>query len=176
MKKILVFGGSTSSSSINRSLALYAASLLKESSFEDIDFSKLEVPIFSVDREKDGFPEVLVQLSDQFKSYDGFIISLAEHNGSYAAAYKNIIDWLSRINRSVFNDKPVLLMATSPGGRGGASVLAAAQAFYPHLGARIIDTFSLPKFHDHVSDGTLSSESLMQELQNKVTALENSLS
>lgn len=175
MKKVLVFGGSTSSTSINKQLAAYAATLLQSTPFELIDFKDLEAPLYSVDAEQHGFPEQLVNFSKQLKSYDGFIVSLAEHNGSYAASYKNTIDWLSRIERSVFNSKPMLLMATSPGARGGASVLAAAEAYYPHLGAQITGTFSLGSFYDYFKDGSVS-EAFNKDLQKQVSAFELALS
>jgi len=46
----------------------------------------------------------------------------------------------------------MLLMATSPGGRGGASVLGAASTGFPFMGGNIIETFSLPSFHNNFSD------------------------
>ena len=43
----------------------------------------------------------------------------------------------------------MLLMATSPGGRGGATVLEAGKATFPRMGADLKATFSLPSFYDH---------------------------
>jgi len=168
MKKILAFGGSTSSTSMNKQLATYASSLVKGVEAEVIDFNNYAAPIYSTDEEGRGFPENLVALSEYMKSFDGYIVSLAEHNGSYAAAFKSILDWLSRINRSVFNDKPVLLMSASPGGRGGASVLANAGAYFPHAGASQVITFSFPKFFDNFSDGKIINEELNEALLQKV--------
>ena len=88
-------------------------------------------------------------------NYDGFVVSLAEHNGSYAAVFKNIFDWTSRIDRKVFKDKPLLLMASSPGGRGGASVLETAANTFPHLGGNVVAKFSLPNFYDNFKDDKL---------------------
>ena len=102
--------------------------------------------------EKNGFPAQLLELSEYMKNFDGYVVSLAEHNGSYAAAFKSILDWLSRINREIFNNKPVLLLATSPGGRGGVSVLGAASDYFPHAGASEVVTFSLPYFYDNFQE------------------------
>ena len=146
MKKIIAFAGSTSSTSINKQLVTYTSSLLNNLEVEILDMNDYKTLLYSTDEEQNGFPENMIELSKKLSSYDGFIISLAEHNGSYASAYKNTIDWLSRIERKVFYDKPMLLMAASPGGRGGASVLEAAKTYYPHLGAQIVSTFSLPGF------------------------------
>ena len=49
MKKILAFGGSSSSSSINKQLAVYAANLVPDSTIEAIDFSEYVTPVYSTD-------------------------------------------------------------------------------------------------------------------------------
>ncbi len=175
MKKVIAFGGSTSSTSINKQLANYASSQLLDVEVELLDMNDFNTILFSVDEEKNGFPEVIQSLNQKFQSADGFVVSLAEHNGSYAAAFKNIMDWLSRVERKVFNDKPVLLMASSPGGRGGATVLAAAQSYYPHLAANIVASFSLAKFYDNFKEGRIVNEELNSALKEAVSALQSSL-
>ena len=61
--------------------------------------------------------------------------------------FKNLVDWTSRItDRKAWGGKPMILMATSPGGRGGATVLAGAEVYFPFIGAELKGTFSLPKF------------------------------
>jgi NAD(P)H-dependent FMN reductase len=175
MKKILAFGGSTSSTSINKQLASFAASLISKAETEIIDFKDFDAPIYSIDEEGNGFPDSMMELSKLMKGFDGFVISLAEHNGSYAAAFKNIIDWLSRIDRKIFNDKPVLLMSASPGGRGGASVLANAEAYFPHAGASDIISFSLPSFYQNFDDGKITNEELRTQLLNKIDRFTNEI-
>lgn len=159
MKKIAAFAGSTSSTSINKQLANYAAKQLKNNSFDLLDLNDYEVPIYSEDIEKkEDYPEGAIQFNKALDSYDGFIISLAEHNGSYAAAFKNLFDWVSRENKEVFRNKPVLVMATSPGARGGASVLTSALATFPHMGASETTSFSLVKFYDNFKEGKIIDE------------------
>lgn len=77
------------------------------------------------------------------------VISFAEYNGSYTSAYKNVFDWVSRIDMQVFQNKPVLMLATSPGPSGAQSVLAAAQQSAPYFAANVISAISLPSFYDH---------------------------
>jgi len=94
---------------------------------------------------------------------------------SYSAAFKNVYDWLSRIpNRKVFNGKSILLMATSPGGRGGSSVLANAKERFPRDGGEILETFSLPRFQDNFDfkKGIINSE-LKQELMGKIDSIKH---
>lgn len=172
MKKIVAFAGSTSRTSINKQLVTYAASQLKDTAFDVLDMNDYVASIYSVDEEKNGYPESLEALSEQLKTYDGFIISLAEHNGSYAAAFKNVLDWLSRIDRMIFNNKPVLLMASSPGGRGGQTVLGAAMTYFPHMGANIIADFSLPNFFDNFKDEQIVNKELYTTFINNISKFE----
>jgi NAD(P)H-dependent FMN reductase len=173
MKKIIAFAGSTSSTSINKKLVSYATSLLNDTEFEILDMNEYSMPLFSVDAEKNGYPELAHQLKEKLASADGFIISLAEHNGSYASAYKNSIDWVSRINRKLFNEKPMLLMATSPGRGGGRFVLASAKSYYPNLGAKVVADFSLPKFEENFVEGKVFDKELNLQLAQGVQILEN---
>lgn len=171
MKKIIAFAGSTSSTSINKKLATYAAQLAQGTEFEVLDMKDYQAPLFSEDEEKKGFPQAIHDLNEKLKTADGFIVSLAEHNGSYAAAYKNTTDWLSRVERHMFHNKPMLLMAASPGGRGGAGVLAAAKAYYPHAGAEVVADFSFPVFYENFAEGKIVHQELNAQLNDKVSKL-----
>jgi NAD(P)H-dependent FMN reductase len=176
MKKILAFAGSTSSTSINKELAGFAAENLENTAFDIIDLRDFNIPIYSQDEEKEnGLPEGAKRFSALFEQYDGFILSLAEHNGSYAAAFKNIFDWSTRVEKNFFRDKPLLLMATSPGGRGGATVLNTAATSFPHMGAKSITTFSLPGFYDNFKEGKIVNDEFASVLKEKVNEFENSL-
>ena len=174
MKKILAFAGSASSTSINKKLVTYAAKNLKNTTYDLIDLRNFELPIYSIDTEKkDGFPTDVISFTNLLDKYDGFAISLAEHNGSYAAAFKNIFDWSSRINNKVFRNKPILLMAASPGGRGGKSVLEAAVSRFPRNGAGEIISFSLPNFSDNFKNGELVEEDSKKQLFDGIQKFEN---
>lgn len=173
MKKIITIAGSNSQKSINKSLITYTANLLEKADIISVDLNDYVLPIYGADFEaENGIPTAIKRLNDLFDSADGFIVSLAEHNGSYAAVFKNIIDWLSRVNMKVWREKPMLLMATSPGGRGGASVLQSASTYFPFLGASITDTFSLPSFYDNFSEEGITDEGLNQELYQKLVLFE----
>ncbi len=176
MKKIAAFAGSTSTTSINKQLAGYAATQLKDTSFDVLDLNDYSAPVFSEDIEKsEEYPQGAAKFNETLDQYDGFIVSLAEHNGSYSAAFKNIFDWASRKNREVFRKKPVLVMAASPGGRGGAGVLASALGTFPHMGANVVSNFSFPVFYDNFKDGSVVNEELNEKLKEAVATFENSL-
>jgi len=176
MKKILAIGGSNSKASINKKFATYTANLLEGTETQVVDLNDYDIPLYGIDHETElGFPAEAQRLNELFDTADGFVVSLAEHNGSYAVAYKNVTDWLSRINREVWRNKPVLLMASSPGGRGGAAVLAAAKSSYPHAAADVVATFSLPKFYDNFSEDGLKDPELNTAFKEQVAALQAAL-
>lgn len=172
--KILAFAASNSENSINKQLAAYAAGLLPNAQVEVLDINDYEMPIFSDRREKElGQPLQAQQFYKKIGEADAVIISFAEHNGSYTAAYKNLFDWTSRIDMKVYQGKPVLMLATSPGPGGAANVLAAASNSAPHFSADLIGTFSLPRFYDNfdVEQGQVSNRELQQKLQSVAALL-----
>jgi NAD(P)H-dependent FMN reductase len=178
MKKILVLAGTSHRSSINLALASHAASQLEEAEITTLDLNDFEMPIYSEDvEEASGIPQPARDFVGAIQASDGVILSLAEHNGSYTAAFKNVLDWASRVEQKLWSEKPMLLMASSPGGRGGANVLEAAKGYLPHLGAAVAATFSLPSFYDNFSaDAGISDESLKAELAQAVDSLQSALS
>lgn len=156
MKKIIALAGSNSKKSINKELASFAANLVEDAEVKILDLNDFELPLFSVDKEEElGKPEKASEFLKLIEESDGIVLSLAEHNGSFSAAFKNIFDWASRQSQRVWADKPMLLLATSPGGRGGASVLATAEQIYPYQGAKIVASYALPSFYDNFQEGKL---------------------
>lgn len=175
-KNIITLGGSSSKKSINKVLANYAASFLTDLEVETLDLNDYQIPMFSVDEEgANGIPADIKKLSDQFLATDGFVLSLAEHNGSYSAAFKNVMDWISRVDGSIFKKKPMLLLSTSPGARGGATVMATALGSFPHLGATVTAHFSLPSFFDNFKENEISDQTLKADLLVKVKSFEKAL-
>lgn len=161
MKKILAFGASSSKHSINKKFATYAANQFKDATVEIIDLNDYEMPLFSVDKQKENGMHPLAQkLFEKIGNSDFIIISFAEHNGNYSTAFKNVLDWMSRINAKTFQEKPTFLLATSPGARGGSSVLNIAVNRFPFQGAVVTGSFSLPSFNDNFneSEGIINPE------------------
>ncbi|MEO0482116.1 MAG: NAD(P)H-dependent oxidoreductase [Planctomycetota bacterium] len=163
--KCIAFAASTSSTSINKKLVAVAASLLgkdrPDAAIEVLDLRDYPMPMFSEDEQREhGIPDAAHELLGKISSADVLIVSLAEHNGSYAAAYKSAFDWMSRVSQRVFDGKRVLALSTSPGQRGGASVLAAFTASAPFFGAEIVGNLAVPSFHEvyDESTGALAAE------------------
>lgn len=169
--KIIAFGGSNSQHSINKHLATYAASLFENAEVEVLDLNDFAMPLFSVDLEKEvGQHELAKAFLKKIESADLLVVSLAENNGNYSAAFKNLFDWCSRIMKDVFQQKQMLLLATSPGARGGASVLEIANNALPRYGAQIKATFSLPTFNANfdLKQNKISNTELDKELKDVI--------
>lgn len=145
--KITTFGASSSKNSINKTLAHYTAQQFENATIDFLDLNDYSLPLFSVDLENEmGIPQNAKDFYLKILNSDLLVISMAEHNGSYSSAFKNLLDWISRYEGKVFANKKMFLLATSPGARGGESVLEAALARFPRHAAEIIEHFSLPNF------------------------------
>nr|WP_321235585.1 NAD(P)H-dependent oxidoreductase [uncultured Psychroserpens sp.] len=176
MKHIIAFAGSNSKNSINKQLAVYASSLVEDAKVTVLDLNDFELPIYGIDYEiEHGIPDNAQQFLDHIRSSDGIVLSLAEHNGAYATVFKNIFDWMSRIDNKLWSDKPMLLMAASPGGRGGATALDIAKGRFPYMGGNIVGQFSLPSFGTNFQEGTLVNQDLKAQLTEEVKQFQDSL-
>ncbi len=172
--KILAFGASNSKNSINKTLAEFTASLVPGADVEVLDLNDFELPIFGEDIEKKiGQPEPARKFFAKIGSADGLIISFAEHNGTYSAAYKNLFDWASRIDQKVFQDKPTIYLATSPGPGGAGSVLASAEGSAEFFGVDLRAAVSVPNFYDvfDTRKGRVTDPDVLSELTAATQAL-----
>ncbi|RKN81328.1 NADPH-dependent FMN reductase [Ulvibacterium marinum] len=150
MATILAFAGSNSSTSINFQLVKYTASVVGDQAVQLLNMAYFPFPMYSIDHEREkGFSNSLVELKNDISKADGLIISVNEHNGNMSAYFKNLLDWLSRLERKFLLDKVVLLMSTSGGKRGGLGALEIAEKTLVRFGASEVLTFSLPNFKDN---------------------------
>ncbi|MCU7694934.1 NADPH-dependent FMN reductase [Haoranjiania flava] len=167
MRKIVAFAGSNSKKSINRKLIDYVVKNVEGYETEVLDLNDYEMPIFSLEREQElGKHELAQKFIDRLSTADIIIASLAEYNGSYTSAFKNVLDWCSRIKKEVFAHKPMLLMCATTSAGGGKSVLDAAKLRFTIMSADIQEVFSLPSYKltfDEVAD-EISDETKKKEL------------
>lgn len=167
-KKIITFGASSSKNSINKTLAEFTANQVEGAEVEVLDLNDFEMPIYSVDKEvESGIHALATAFKSKIDDADGIVISFAEHNGNVSAAYKNVYDWVSRIDMNVWQGKPMFLLATSPGPRGGQGVLGVVEPGIKWSNKNQISTFSLPTFHDNFSDG-ISNEELKVNFESEL--------
>ncbi|CAI8276731.1 MAG: Chromate reductase [Owenweeksia sp. TMED14] len=147
--RIIAFGASYSSGSINREWARYVSSQISETQLEVLNLNDYDLPVYTVEREKKGIPPAVNSFISKLKSADLLVISFAEYNGSYTAGFKNLFDWASVHTLKMFEGKKLILLSTAPGPRGGKTVLSAAIDRFPQHGADIIGTMSLPRFNQN---------------------------
>jgi len=165
MATILAFAGSNSSVSINLKLVKHTVNLVNDHKSQVLNLANYPFPMYSHDEEKSrGFVNSLIELKDYFKESDGVIMSVSEHNGGPSAYFKNLLDWVSRVELKFLEGKKVLLMSTSTGQRGAIGALENIEKLLPRFGAEVVATFSLPSFdanfdeHKGITDGELSKK------------------
>lgn len=164
--RIIAFAASSSRKSINKMLVTYAAGLIDQAEVEILDLNDYELPLFSEDKEQElGRPELATAFLAKIASADALLISFAEHNGTYSAAYKNLFDWCSRVKK-VFQGKPMVLLSSSPGARGGASVLEQAVKSAPYFEGEVIGSLAVASFYEHfdVEQQQLTNDALKADL------------
>ncbi|AGS39461.1 NADPH-dependent FMN reductase [Cycloclasticus zancles] len=172
--KVLAFGASSSKNSINKQLATYTASLFDKATIEVLDLNDYELPLFSEDKEAEiGKPTLARDFFEKIGSCDILIISFAEHNGSYTAAYKNLFDWCSRIDMKVYQGKPAIFLSTSPGPGGASSVLSLAQESSSFFDVNIKASVSVPSFYDNfdMESFCINNMEIKKQLINAVSSV-----
>lgn len=152
--KILAFAASNSRNSINRALVEHAAArlqaeVLPEAEIQFLDLNDYEMPIYSIDREQEsGIPAEARTFFDKIGGANAVLVSFAEHNGSVTAAWKNIFDWMSRIDMKLWQGKPLVMLAGTPGPRAGAGVLGSQKMIAPFFGADIRGTLGIGQWSE----------------------------
>ncbi|MFT6934798.1 MAG: chromate reductase [Maribacter sp.] len=165
MSYILGFAGSNSSTSINYKLVRYTTSLITQQELRLLNLSNYPFPMYSDDYEKEhGFSNALLALKEDIQKASGIILSVNEHNSNPSAYFKNLVDWLSRLDTDFIREQKVFLMATSGGKRGAQSSMEVSEKLLSRFGALVTDTFSLPSFSNNfdmekgILDAKLASE------------------
>ena len=175
MSTILAFAGSNSSTSINHQLVTYLTSQLKDTSFELFKLSDMDLVIYSEDEQREkGFPSSINQIYKHIQASKGIIISVNEHNSNPSAFFKNVLDWLSRLDRKFLDGKKVFLLSASTGARGGMSALEVVEKLIPRFGGEVVSTYSFPSFKENFSVEVtkISNEDIKNEIVAKLHQFE----
>ena len=163
--KILAFGASNSRNSVNKQVANFVANRIEGGEVKLIDLNDFEMPIYSIDRENEtGVPELAQRFKDEIAAADIVVISFAVHNGSYAAAYKNIFDWASRLEGKVYENCRVILLAVSPGPAAGQPLLDIAADGIPHFGGEVLGKLGIGKIGAKLVDGQIIDQATIAEI------------
>ncbi|HEU4994416.1 MAG TPA: NAD(P)H-dependent oxidoreductase [Gemmatimonadaceae bacterium] len=171
--KVLVFGASLSSKSLNGRLASLASKVVEQKG-GIVDRARMEdfdCPSYDLDVESEGrMPAGAERLKDKLLTNDAFIVASPEYNASMPGVLKNVIDWVSRFRPQPFTRKQGMLMSASPSMAGGNRGLWALRVPLEHLGARVYpDMFSLAQAHQAFSDnGTIKDGKLQSWFESNI--------
>ncbi|MCU0794871.1 MAG: NAD(P)H-dependent oxidoreductase [Akkermansiaceae bacterium] len=140
--KIAIIPGSARKDSVNRKLALVAASVAKELGHEVdvIDPRVSMLPLYDQDLEAEAFPAVADEIKARMKSADALVFCSPEYNSSVTPLLKNLIDWTSRPSAEgenpleAYSGKKAALLAASPGALGGLRGLVALCSILGNIG------------------------------------------
>lgn len=165
--KTLALLGSNSIHSINKQLL---NSILRFDEAKDIDniaIQNIDLPIYSIDIEKnEGFPETLKELHQTISNYNSYLIVSNEHNRTVSAFFKNILDWISRIDFDTFKDKNILIITASTGRMGGKAANDYLHTYFSRMQARRITTVTFPSFNDNFD--TANGQILQPDLEKQI--------
>jgi NAD(P)H-dependent FMN reductase len=92
-----------------------AAQHLKCPNSDIANLNDLSIPLYSGDIEAVGIPDNVQKLAKCIDQAQALIIASPEYNYSISGVLKNVIDWVSRVRPMPLKQKPILLMAASPG-------------------------------------------------------------
>ncbi|KAA5534413.1 NADPH-dependent FMN reductase [Paenimyroides baculatum] len=170
---MLAFVGSNSSKSINEQLT---KSVLKELNVTHtfIDLKTLDIPLFSEDLEREiKSPKGIVSLKDQIEAFEHIFITTNEHNGNLSAFFKNIIDWLSRADKSFLQGKKVFILSTSNGKRGGLGANESLQKMIERFGCEVYESYAFSSFSENFNKETqqITNKDFLQEIDNKLNRI-----
>lgn len=170
MARILVFAGSSRTGAYSKQLARAGAIALDSLSGPQtsnlIDLADFDVPVYNADLEADkGLPQRIRAFKILARQHDGMMIATPEYNGCVPPLLVNLFAWASRPEpnegaSSVFQDKPVALMASSPGGRGGVRVVPRLRDMVSELGMIAVRGFVTVPYADDAfaADGRIADQ------------------
>jgi chromate reductase len=153
--KFTLFAGSLRKGSYNRKLLAIAAQKLKNDGIEIVihDLTELAMPVYNAEIEEKGFPDGVKTLASAISHSDAVVISSPEYNGGMSGVLKNAMDWVSRIKPVPWKDKPLFLMAASPGALGGTRGLWHGRVPFEVAGCFVYpEMFGLPKANEAFDD------------------------
>lgn len=143
--KTIVIAAVNSENSINLELS-QKISFLGEYDLINLNDLKENIPILSNDLIEQGIPEGISQLNEQIILAKNIIIVTPEHNGYFSAFFKNILDWLTVVNKKIFGDKNLILVIATPSAKGGLSLRQIASKSFIYMGAISFESFGFCEY------------------------------
>ncbi|MEE2718726.1 MAG: NAD(P)H-dependent oxidoreductase [Planctomycetota bacterium] len=170
--KILAFSGSLRADSWNHRLVELASNAARAegATVDVIRLRDYPLPLFDQDHEDaHGLPEAAVELKRMFLEHDGLLVASPEYNGSYSAALKNVVDWMTRPHdgRSgldCFRGKVAGLLSCSPGQLGGIRGLPSLRHLLSSIGTMVVPhQVAVPGIHDELNESDVLRTERLQE-------------
>jgi chromate reductase len=134
-------------------------------------------PLYDADLQaSSGFPEDVKILADAIRAADGVVIVTPEYNWTIPGPLKNAIDWVSRLERQPFKQKPVAIQSATVGPLGGARMQYHLRMALIYLDALVVGTpeVFVGNVHTKINPDTLelTDESTRAVLAQQMAAFE----
>ena len=158
---LIAWSGSIRTDSVNgqlldRALDIVAAEV--DVSVDHIDLARFEMPLYNQDRQvADGLPTTVTELGERIQAANAVLIASPEYNGGYSPLFKNVIDWVTRIDMFLFANKYMGVMVASPGGMGGSRGGAQMNALFENM--------FLPVHQPHFGIGNFSDAGAQDSIE-----------
>lgn len=166
--KIFLLAASLRKDSSNKVLINICADHLKQKHEVDIaEFSEFDAPLYNGDiEERDGVPKNAQDFAKRICEADKIIFSVPEYNYSVPGAFKNLIDWASRVRPMPYKGLKILILNASPAACGGNRSYWHTKIPLEGCGAFVYPgTFSLAKTYEVLdSNGNLKDPKLKNQL------------
>ena len=171
--QVLGLCGSLRTASLNRAALAMAGELMPAGM--RLQFGSFaQLPFYSSDEQDKGWPPGLRELGDAVTQADAVLIACPEYNFSIPGAFKNALDWLSRLPSQPFKNKPVALFGVAPGPVGTARMQYELRRVLHYLEARVLSRPEIfignsgTKFN---GEGRLIDETALQLIRDQMHAL-----
>ena len=124
MTKLLALAASTRADSLNKKLLSVADAQAEAAGARVtvLDYKEYETPFYHGEH-TGPIPNSAAHFAAAVKAHDGILLASPEYNWSIPGGLKNLIDWLSVLEKQPFHGKTGLLLCASPSIRGGISGL-----------------------------------------------------
>ncbi len=131
-----------------------------------IDLRSHPLPLYDADQHgRDGIPASARAIHDQVAAADALLVANPEYNGGYPALFKNVVDWVSRIDMFAFHPRYVGLLSASPGKGGGRRGIEHTRALFTNIFVTTHpQAFSLPGADHAFADGEWADAALADRM------------
>jgi len=108
--------------------------------------------LYNQDLDGESVPEIVAALRAAIAEADGVIIASPEHNHSYSAAAKNLVDWASRpLMKGPIIGKRSMVIVAGPGPGGGVHCIAAMSELLTLLRGTVVAAVGIAGVHEKLA-------------------------